>query len=74
MRHEARSLFMNAGRSYREVAKALGLTIPKVQSIEFQALKKCRTALLRDCPDDFADARSIALASPALPNKPEPTK
>jgi hypothetical protein len=50
---------MNAVRSYREVAQVLGVSPQVVQRIEFQALKKCRAVLLRDCPDDFEDVREV---------------
>lgn len=45
--------------SYRQISKALGVSVPTVRSIEFRALKKCRAALLRDCPDDFEDVRQM---------------
>jgi len=59
---------MNAVRSYRDVAKALGLDVPTVQAIEYRAMKKCRVALLRECPDGFEDMREIFQTS-QLPTK-----
>ena len=59
---------MNEVRSYREVAKALGLSVPTVQAIESRAMKKCRELLLKDCPDDFEDVRAI-LQTTKLPTK-----
>jgi hypothetical protein len=51
---------MNAVRSYRVVGRILGISPQVVQRVEFEALKKCRERLRKDCPDDFADAGGMA--------------